>query len=399
MDTTTLMNWTRRIVFSIFLIARCFAAGYGQSGALDRPDFPEVRIHIPDNQFKRLTSARGIKMDIRKARMVLNNDTVAIKELHSRGLTSLNFGRKSLAVDLDKTVILKNARTQQAVKRFDLINLEMDQYLWHSRWSYLSLSQLGLFPLFTTYCKVWINGVSQGIYLMVEKPNYFRERIGSPYMIRRGYDHKIDKAYSNKDSKASTTAFRKQYETLYTGLSNAHGEPLFKRIQERLMTDHYFRWLGFNYWVLNGDYSDELFLYVPSQSGRFDIIPWDYDDILKIEPHEGKEARKTMLADKMLFSTEDVLDRSIGSDDFLYHQYRLELKNTLMILSQEKIKATMDLVKEELASLARDPEVVAASRYLDAVPFDPGKAQLDMDRSYDFLILRRAALLRQLSEK
>lgn len=40
--------------------------------------------------------------------------------------------------------------------------------------------------------------------------------------------------------------------------------------------------LAFNYLIRNGDYTDELFLYLTGKGNQFQIIPWDYDDIFQI---------------------------------------------------------------------------------------------------------------------
>jgi hypothetical protein len=128
-----------------------------------------------------------------------------------------------------------------------------------------------------------------------------------------------------------------------------------------------------------------------------DIIPWDYDDLFKREPHEGREVRNQTLANKMIFSTEEALDQVIGADDFLYQKYLASLKRTLLHVSPEKVKATMDQVIGELTYLARDEEAAMASRYLDKFPFEIGKAQTAISKTYDFLLYRRNAILQELS--
>jgi len=391
------MNWIKKLFSAVSVFFLCFTISTAQPQASGQREFPEIRMYISQSQFKRLKTNRGVKMELKKVVMLMDQDTVAIKELHSRGLTSLQFGRKSMAVDLQNAVVLKNS--SQKVKRFDLINLAMDQYLWHNRWAFLSMSQLQIFPLFNTFCKVWINGEHQGIYLLVEKPNYYMDKVRSPFMIRRGYDHKIEKVYSNSDTRNEKSKLTKQYESIYDDLSEYHGEVLFHKLGKLMVIDHYLEWLSFNYWVMNGDYSDELFLYVQPGSGLFDIIPWDYDDLLKRQPHEGWEARNLSLVNKMIFSTEEIMDQVIASDDFLYKKYLASLKSTLLELSPEKVKATMDQVIEELTYLARDEEGVMASRYLDKVPFEIVKAQADVARTYNFLVNRRQSILSQLSDK
>ena len=85
--------------------------------------------------------------------------------------------------------------------------------------------------------------------------------------------------------------------------------------------DHYFQWLAFNYLIKNGDYTDELFLYLSTEDKRFDIIPWDYDDIFKSQPHDGFEKRNKVLDHKLLFSAEAYIDIVIDKDPFLYLEF------------------------------------------------------------------------------
>ena len=397
----SVMNWIKRLFSAGSLFGLCYTISAAQPQGSGQMEFPEIRMYFSQSQFNRLKSNRGVKMELKKVVMLMDQDTAAIKELHSRGLTSSQFERKSMSVDLKQAVRLKN--NNQKMKRFDLINLAMDQYLWHNRWAFLSMSQLQIFPLFNTFCKVWINGEHQGIYLLVEKPNYYMDKVESPFMIRRGYNHKIDKAYSKGDNKKEnaklTKQYESQYESIYHDLSQYHGEVLFSKLSDLMVMEHYLGWLSFNYWVMNGDYSDELFLYIQPGSGLFDIIPWDYDDLLKRQPHEGWDVRNQSLANKLIFSAEETMDQAIVSDDFLYRKYLSCLKNTLLQLSPEKLKATMDQVIRELASLAKDEEGVMASRYLDKFPFELEKAQTDIARTYDFLVYRRNTILLKLSGK
>ncbi len=59
----------------------------------------------------------------------------------------------------------------------------------------------------------------------------------------------------------------------------------------------------------------------------------------------------------------------------------------------------MDQVMEELSNLAKDGEGALATRYLDKVPFEFGKAQTEVASSYNFLVYRRMSILQKLSDK
>jgi hypothetical protein len=64
------------------------------------PLFPEIQINISANQFNKLKSAQGVKLELKDAQMILNEDTAKVDNIHIRGNNSLNFKRKSFSVDL-----------------------------------------------------------------------------------------------------------------------------------------------------------------------------------------------------------------------------------------------------------------------------------------------------------
>ena len=55
--------------------------------------------------------------------------------------------------------------------------------------------------------------------------------------------------------------------------------------------DIYMKWLAFNFFIRNGDYTDEVYFYMDPATGKYRIIPWDYDDIFASGPHEGSEEK------------------------------------------------------------------------------------------------------------
>lgn len=368
---------------------------YGQSDD-PNPAFPEFRIYLSKDRVRNLQSQDGKKVDLSQVLMLLNQDTVVLKEMHSRGRTTHTFVRKSLSVDLEKAVTITSTTGSIKIKKFDLLNLVMDKHLWHNRWAFLNLAELGLFPLFNTYCKLWINDQPQGIYLLVEKPNHYTARIKSPYMIRRGAELKIDQEYLHSSSKEEVRPFKEQYLSLYKNFHRYQHQELFAYLQDRLNLTSYFRWLAFNYFVMNGDYSDEVYFYVHPNSGKFEIIPWDYDDLFRREPHEGAYARQAQLKDRLVFSLEDDLDRKIASDDVLYTRYRVDFKQVLLDRDPELLQRTFDQVLHELELISNDPTMNAASRFLDKHPFVLEQAKVDLRVAANFLHNQRIVLLKAL---
>ena len=381
-------------VASIFVLA---VSGFSQS--LDDPQkFPEVRIYISKEQQTRLSLVDGTKLELRHPILLINDDSMSVKDIHSRGRSSLNFARKSLSVDLKHPATFHLEGKKLKIKKFDLLNLEMDKNLWHDRWAFMNLAELNMFPLLNTYCKLWINDTPQGIYLLVEKPNDLGTQLKIPYMIRRGSDHSITQEYVYTTSKEEGRKYKDQYLGMYRGLSKNKNESLQQHLQSALDLDHYFTWLAFNYLIMNGDYTDEVFFYIHPESGVFDIIAWDYDDMFKRTPHEGAEARNAKLNDKMIFSLEDALDRSIAADELLYGQYCASFRKLLLTTNPTSIERTLGIVLRELEILMEDQAMAKASTFMGKDSFNIDKAKEDIRIMGEFLVTRRKSILVRLDK-
>ena len=124
-----------------------FSSSNAFTQVLSNSPFPEIRITISQRQFNTLQTSKGAKLNLKNAIMTVNGDTAKINDVHLRGNNTLNFKRKSMSVDLDKSIHVKLGEQTVSLKKFHLLNLAMDKNLWHNRWSYLMMSQLGIFPI------------------------------------------------------------------------------------------------------------------------------------------------------------------------------------------------------------------------------------------------------------
>jgi spore coat protein H len=325
--------------------------------------------------------------------MLVNGDSARAKEIHDRGNNSMKFHRKSLSVELDKAIQLSPT---VKLKKFNLISLSMDKNFWHNRWANLLLESQGLFPLFNTYCKVWINDEAQGIYLLVEKPTHYRSTINSPYMLRRGVKHAISDEYFEHEQKDNLKKYRQQYQHIYTTLKARQTEEIESSLNKLINLNMYFRWMAFNYLVMNGDYSDEVYLYIQPNSGLFEVLPWDFDDILKPAPHEGWATRNKELADKKVYSLEETLDREIAANPQLYHAYEIALKSMITQIDSTAVASISKQVLDELKEISSDKEIAESSLFLDRQPFDYSHAQKDIFTSIDLLLIRRKWILTEI---
>jgi len=362
--------------------------------------FPDIRITISKGQYNSLLQSKGRKMTLKNPVMIVNGDSARVKEIHSRGNNSLTFEHKSLSVDLDRSIEVYAGNEKFKMKKFDLLNLVMDKNLWHNRWAFSCLKELELFPLHQTFCGLYINEQPQGIYLLVDKAHYYTSGSAkSPYMLRRGVNHVIADEYIDTPDKEEAKRYKQQYLSVYEDLGEFHGEDLYTRLDGKINLDHYFKWLGFNYLIMNGDYADELYLYITPGTRQFDVIPWDYDDILRPVPHEGLAVRNAAEGFKnaYLFSSEDPLDRAIASDPVLYRNYLVSFKNLLNRLTPEVLIGYSQSVRAELQELGAGP-LGPASLFLGKEPFSMTDAGADIDRSIDFIVKRRNALLKELEK-
>jgi hypothetical protein len=299
-------------------------------------------------------------------------------------------------VELDKAIKLDDGNKKVHLKKFNLLNLSMDKYLWHNRWSNINMEAIGLFPLFNTYCKIWINDQPQGIFLLVEKPQHAKNKLKSPYMLRRGPDHAISDEYFEDEDKESAKKYKKQYQSIYSSINSLKGEALAAQLAETINLESYFRFLGFNYLVLNGDYADEVFLYIDPQQQKFAVIPWDYDDILKPVPHEGRTARNREYPDRKIFSLEESLDRAIISNDKLYTSYEQTLKSLLLTLDSASLTQAANEVIRELEQISSDKSAADVTLFLDREPFNMAEARKDILLSMDLILKRRNWILTEL---
>ena len=317
--------------------------------------------------------------------LIFNDHQVVIREIRIRGRTTLNFKRKSYSVSLDNPIFIRgrNGDEIKRVIRFKLISLSMDYTYIKNRIAFGILEQAGIMPLFYKYVEFIINGDTQGVYLLVEDPEQFFKEQGSEFILRRDYHHGIE---DSEYEPASHFKPREEYETrfreIYTQLPYSNGEELYEAISQRIDLNQYFRKMGIDYLLQNGDYTDEVYLYatIEQDAIRFKIIPWDYDDIFREYPHEvgcswgtgtlfGNRYYNSHqdifdeIGDKLIFSIEDDLDYAIAMDSFLYARYESTLANLVKEMDVEDIEALFDQVENELTPFYSDGDVILQSQY------------------------------------
>jgi len=277
---------------------------------------------------------------------------------------------------------------------FYLVSLSMDRNYYHNRLSFDLLKTLGLFHLQYAYSEVKINSGSQGIYLILQRPqDWALKDQGSPYIVRRGREHLVDRERFEKDlSKESKKKYHERFLSIYKMINQYSGEELHTKLNEVMHLDDYMRWLAFNYLIKCGDYSDELYFYVDSQSQRFRIVPWDYDDIFRVHPHEGIKERNLKLGpESLIFSSEDKLDVKIANDPYLYSQYMKHFSSVMEELSRERIEKVLVNIYNDLSPLYESKPILEAVSK-DGYQTSPKILRGELNTVYDFFESQRMGL-------
>lgn len=317
--------------------------------------------------------------------LFLNENRIDFKEIRTRGQNSLRFPRKSYTVNLREPVYIsgRNGRDGILLDRFKLLAMAMDYTYIENRLGLGLLEQTGNMPLFFKFVEVGINGETQGVYMLVEDPEEYIKELGSEYICRRGYNHWLaDSEYEPSFHFISLNEYQTIYNEIYRVLLLHEGEELYKQLEERLNMRSYFRKIGIDYLLRNGDYTDEIYFYATISDDRiqYQIIPWDYDDLFSDQPHEvgvswgtgkvfGERNYPTyqdvldVIGDKLIFSIEDDLDYTIARDSFLYAKYEEDLRVLVKDLEKVGFEALFTNLRNELGPYYQDEKIVAQSKY------------------------------------
>jgi spore coat protein H len=330
--------------------------GSSEGGVENRISFDLSRMMI-----RSLHSTTGSKINLKPKSIVINGETFKPKRINTRGQSTLMYKRKSLSVRLNSEAVFHHGDATESMMNFTLLSLSMDKYYCHNHLSFGLMEAVGLHHLFYSFCDLRINDNSEGIFMVIERPeDWAFNKKKSPVIIRRGFDHSISEIktdnITDQDEKEQYISY---YKEIYHVLNACEGEELYETLQKYMDIDHYMTWLAFNFLVHNGDYSDEVFFYFDPDFSKYRIIPWDYDDIMVSSPHEGLKQRNQTIGSKMLFSGEDQLDSKIANDSFLYSMYIKRLRELLQIITPEILKECIENTYAELHPYYSDDEIIS----------------------------------------
>ncbi|WP_133552585.1 CotH kinase family protein [Algoriphagus boseongensis] len=352
----------------------------------------QVNLELDSKELKNLKAVTGRKTNLNANRVLINEEEVTAVDIHTRGQTTLNFPRKSLSLDLEKSLEFGQGSRKVKMKHLILLSLAMDKYYVRNRLAFGMLQELGMLDFFYSYANLSVNQASQGIYFLVERPqDWAIQEIKSPIVIRRGYGHSIAKSKTEKNlSKEDTKKYVEAFKQIYHSSAMLSGESLYQPLSKIIDLENYMTWMAVNFLVRNGDYADEVFFYIDPKTGLFKVIPWDYDDIFSAIPHEGK-MMQSVSSSKYIFSKEDDLDKKIADDPYLYSKYLEILKDVSARLSDSVLKEIFESTYAELYPYYSDPEILENVKF-DLYP-DASLDKLKQELASDFLLIQGARRL------
>lgn len=324
-----------------------------------------VAFDLSVSKVNQLHKAKGEKLSLSIPYIIVNNDTALTPRVRVRGNTSSYLRRKSLNIKLDKKVSFYASDEKFSLKKFYAISLSMDKNYVRNKLSSEILQMMQVSYPFNCYSNLLINGKTEGVYLIYYPPEEFalKEKTAS-LVIRRGYNASVDKFYYEDLSKKEAAGLKQKFLSVYKQYLNRYkGEELYTQLNSVIDMDAYFNWLAFNHLFQNGDYADEVYFMWNKGLSKFEIIPWDFDDILRTEPHEGLAKRNTVLQDKLIFSSEDPLDLAIANDPFLYRRYLTKYKQMLEKITPDVLGATLNHVFHQVYPYFGMQDVIAQSQY------------------------------------
>jgi hypothetical protein len=281
-----------------------------------------------------------------------SQEWIAIDELTTRGQSSLSAPRRNFGVNLPNEVQIGEVQS----KKLNLVSMWIDKGYIATKLGLLTSQHLQIGkPLKTSFSEVKLNGSSNGIYLVVQKP---KSAADSPYIVRRGYKSR----FIHREAKAEDISadqikqITQSLDSLYANLNKYTGNELLAKLKDQMDLESYIKLIVMNSLFRNGDGADEVYFYVDSElysKGKiyFRIMPWDFDDLFKsMHSSDINKSEIEKNPQSLIYNFEDKLDLKFARDSVLYTELK---KMTIQLLSAELSKENVDqLISQVLNELS-----------------------------------------------
>lgn len=330
----------------------------------------------------------------------INEEKLSEVELNTRGNQCLAAPRRCFSIKSETSVKLPGT-TKLKGKSFNLISLWQDEGYITSEFGYSMYRDLGLFHLKSEYAEVFIDGKTNGLYLMTEKADkVLRKKFDSAFVGRTQYLSLLEiKEYEKDKTTFSVDEYADEFKSIMNSNASLPNDELYKKLSEKMNIDNYLRLMAANSIAMNGDYIDEVYFYSKDKENTdkvyFDVMAWDLDDLFKT-PHWGPWndfLNKKKLSQSLLYSLESKLDRAISGNPDLYARYAKILKsmlkneftNEFIDNHAESVKSKiLPYLKENILaqSLRDDRSAPAYTKSYILKLLEERKAQLKARRAY-----------------
>ena len=378
--------WIKKIAWLVVVLPLLITSCYKEVVNVEPgEDHFEMLVSSAMQEFIYNSRDTGYTVEDPELQLSFNEQVLDLKEIRVRGKSALDYRRKSYVVFLNEPipVVDRYGSSVKRLKRFKLLALAMDYTYIENRVAFGILQEAEIMPLFFKFIEFRMNGETQGVYMLMEDPEQYYKEIDSEFILRRGYDHQIDDSdYTPSLYFISEETYLNEFYAIYSMLAQLQGEALLKALDEKLDLDAYFRKIGIDYLLQNGDYTDEVYLYatVNGEKVRFHPIPWDYDDIFATRPHEigrawgmgtifGPRFYASMedvyneIGHTMIYSIEDDLDYTVARDPVLYERYTRVMAEMLEDVDRDLIERVFLETEKELTPFYQSVSVIEQSVY------------------------------------
>lgn len=385
----------------LFPVAAQVGLPFPETEAGDERPLRQIHLRVPEADRDSIVDRLGMKYEVKDPEVLLDGREVPARWLRIRGRSSTRFRRKSFHLAFEDYETLAFGATTRRLEKVYLISMSMDRSYFQNKLAFACLQELGLFQLQHCYVEVFLNGQSEGLYLLMQRPeDYVLQDLQGAYIMRRGYREAIDDYDVAEELRRRTERkFNELYPEVVRACRERQGQDLYDYLNERIDMRSYMKWLAFNFWVQNGDYTDEVYFYSTAwkDTVHLQVLPWDYDDIFAPKPHEGSGKRDKALGDKLLFSSEGVVDRAIADDPLLYAKYLEALREVLHYFTEERLQAIFAGIYSDLAPYLREERILHMSQFDKYGATSLETLRTDMDRAYEeFLVKNRREVLEKL---
>jgi spore coat protein H len=342
--------------------------------------------NLDPKKLKQIHLAKGKKISANVDTVRINQKKVPADYMRIRGSSSSHYYRKSYNIKLRKNARFFNHKKFE-LKKLYAVSLNMDRNYIRNRIAYAVLTSLDITVPPHAYVNFVGNNVSEGIYMAFYPPADFAvKELKSPFVIRRGYESSIKKTYDKNIAAEEVKSLKLQFTSIYKKILPKYaGEELYTRLNEIINLEQYFTWMAFNHLFQNGDYTDEVYFVWNKETSKFELIPWDFDDLFQNTPHEENPILKSR---PFVFSAEDSLDAAIAADSFLYEKYLQAYRAFLKRFTKEELKKVLEEVYTEVSPYFADSAIISQSQYDKYGLTDLANLQRDMNSIFMNLSIR-----------